>query len=152
MITRGISVFEAFPSTSVRRCCWRAKQPYIQHYRFIVKYFIRSSLHLRQASCITMCCKAYPQYSDMVCVYHIFFPLLLRIRLQSCAYFLVLWSGLCPRRTTMASATAECLSAHFTSFLFETVSKHRVLSIKRNLQPCTYVLVNVNLIQRQLLY
>ena len=41
------------------------KQPYMQCYRLIARYFICSSLHLRKepCCCITMCCKVYPQYS-----------------------------------------------------------------------------------------
>ena len=65
MVTRGISVFEDFPSTSGRQLLGKdltAKQPYIQHYRLIARYFICSSLHLHKEPrcCITMCCKHTP--------------------------------------------------------------------------------------------
>ena len=44
--------------------------------------------------------------------------------------------GICLHLTNMASAVAKFLALQLTSFLLEIASKHSVLSIKSNLQPC----------------
>ena len=44
--------------------------------------------------------------------------------------------GICLHLTNMASAMAKFLALQLTSFLLEIASKHSVLSIKSNLQPC----------------
>ena len=59
IIARGISVFEAFPSTSGRRLLGKdlaAKRLFLQSYKLIVRYSIRSSRHLckEPCYCITM--------------------------------------------------------------------------------------------------
>ena len=152
MITRRISVFDAFPSTCERQLLGRTWLQnnyiiyiYIQCYRLIVRYLICSSLHLNKepCCCITMCCKPYPSiviwfvrttFSSLPSYVFISEYLLpgSSKKVGPFAY------GICPCSTNMVSATAEFYLYILPPFFLKSRPNIECLVSKRTYNPVRF--------------